>query len=149
MPILNRVARAAVKPLPRIIPTKAHAKLDYFIAGSLFASAGWLWSRNRRAALAALMCGGAELGLNLLTDYPGGPSGPISFSAHREIEKGLAAMSAAMPQLFGFNNQSERKLFSAHAVLTTIISQLTQAPDACPYDARRYRSEPVARGPAA
>ena len=141
MPILNRVARAAVKPLPRIIRPETHAKLDYFIAGSLFAGAGWLWNRNRRAALAALMCGSAELGLSLLTDYPGGPSGPISFGAHRKIEKGLAAVSATIPQLFGFNNDSERKLFTAHAVLTTIIGELTQPSDAQRYNARRYRGE--------
>jgi hypothetical protein len=149
MPMLNRVARAAVKPLPRMIRPKTHAKLDYFIAGTLFAGAGWLWNRNRRAALAALMCGGAELGLSLLTDYPGGPSGPISFRAHRELEKGLAAMSASMPQLLGFRNDGERKLFSAHAVLTTIISELTEDPDVRQYDARRDRRAHAEGWPAA
>ena len=75
MPILNNVAKAVAKPLPRIISPKAHAVVDYMTVGSFFMAGAMFWSRSKRAALSALFCGGAELAVSLLTDYPGGVKG--------------------------------------------------------------------------
>jgi hypothetical protein len=72
MPILNSLVRMAMKPLPHMISPRAHAIFDYVAAGSMFASAAWLWPRNKRASVAPLICAGTELGVGMLTDYPGG-----------------------------------------------------------------------------
>ena len=124
MPILNKVAQIAVKPFQGTISPKSHAALDYVIIGSLLASAGWFWSRNKRAALAALICGGAQLGLNLLTEYGEGRK-PIGFRTHREIERGLGAMTATMPEFLGFKDSREKTLFQIQGVITTVLAELT------------------------
>jgi hypothetical protein len=62
MPILNSVAKAAMKPVPRTLSPKAHSIADYVMVGSFFATGGWFWRRSKRAALASLICGGATRG---------------------------------------------------------------------------------------
>src|SRR5437660_1888113 len=119
MPILNSLAKVVAKPIPRMISPKAHAIVDYITVGSFLMSAGWFWSRNKRAALAALICGGAELAINLLTDYPGGVKKVISFRTHCEIDLGLAAMAATMPEFLAFNDDDEKKFFLAQGALIT------------------------------
>ena len=59
MPILNSLAKVVAKPLPRMVSPEAHAVVDYITIGSFLMSAGYFWQRNKRAALAALICGGA------------------------------------------------------------------------------------------
>src|SRR5438067_1132928 len=61
MPILNSLAKVVAKPIPRTVSPKAHAIVDYITVGSFLMSAGFFWQRSKRAALAALICGGAEL----------------------------------------------------------------------------------------
>jgi hypothetical protein len=129
MPILNTVAKVAIKPVPPVLSPKAHSIADYMIVGSFFACAGWFWPRSKRAALAALICGAAELAVNLLTDYPGGIRKLISFRGHRDIDLGLAAMTATMPEFLAFKDDSERKFFLAQGALITGISELTQFPE--------------------
>src|SRR5579864_7025576 len=102
MPTLNSIARVAAKPLPRIVSPKAQSILDYVTVGTFFASTGWFWRHNKRAAVAALLCGGAKLAVSLLTDYPGGARRIIDFHTRREIDLGLAAMVATMPEFLAF-----------------------------------------------
>ena len=85
-----------MKPIPRMLSPKAHSILDFVMAGSFLASVGWFWPRSKRAAIAALICGTAELAVSLLTDYPGGIKKVITFRAHRDIDIGLAAMTAEL-----------------------------------------------------
>src|ERR1700688_1867328 len=92
MPVLNSLARMVAKPIPRMITPKAHAMIDYASVGLFLGTAAWFWRRNRRAAVASLVCGGAELAIMLLTNYPGGVTKLISFSTHREMDYGLAAV---------------------------------------------------------
>jgi len=129
MPMLNKIARIATKPFPKTISPRAHAMMDYITVGFFLASAGWFWGRNKRAALAALICGGADLAVNLLTDYPGGVQRVISYPAHREIDLGLAAMTAAMPEFMAFQHESEKKFFLAQGALITATVELTQFPN--------------------
>ena len=129
MPMLNTITKVAAKPLPRMISPKAHAILDYVIAGTFFATAGWFWRHNKRAAVASLLCGGAKLGVSLLTDYPGGVRKVIHFPARREIDLGIAAMVATMPEFLAFKDEPEKKFFVTQGALITAASQLTHFPE--------------------
>jgi len=91
-------------------------------------AAAWFWRRNRRAARASLMCGSAELALMLLTDYPGGALDLISFRTHRELDYGLAALAAAIPEALAFAGDDETKLFRVQGALITLLGELTQDP---------------------
>ena len=126
MPILNSVAKAVSKPLPRIISPKAHAVADYMTVGSFFMAGAMFWSRSKRAALSALFCGGAELAVSLLTDYPGGVKRVISFPMHGKIDMGFAAMAATMPEFMAFEDEPETTFFRAQGVSITAVTSLTQ-----------------------
>lgn len=143
MPILNSLARVVMKPMPRMLSPGAHAIFDYVAAGVMFASAAWLWPRNKRAAVAALICGGTELGVSMLTDYPGGVRRVIHFGARREIDLGLAAMMATMPEFLTFSDEAEKKVFLAQGVALTVLSELTRFPEE-PEKIERGRTRPRA-----
>jgi hypothetical protein len=129
MPTLNSIVKVAAKPLPRMISPRGQAVVDYVTAGSFFASAGWFWRHNKRAAIAALLCGGAKLAVALLTDYPGGMRRVIHFHARRQIDLGMAAMVATMPEFLAFKDEPEKKFFTTQGALITVASELTQFPD--------------------
>jgi len=126
MPILNRAAKLIAKPVPRMMKPKTHAVLDYISVGAFLTSALWFWKRNKRAAVAGLICGGAELVVDLLTDYPGGVKPVISYRKHLEIDLGLAAVAATMPEFLFFNNDPEKKFFLTQGAITTLASELSQ-----------------------
>jgi len=136
MPILNSLTKIAAKPIPRIISPKAHAACDYTSVGLFLGAAAFFWRRNKRAAIASLLCGGAELALMLLTDYPGGLKNSLSFSAHREMDYGLAAMVATMPESLAFQGDDETKFFRAHGALITLVGELTKPAPAAHEDER-------------
>src|SRR5207237_9899633 len=124
MPILNSAVQIAAKPFPRAIYPKAHAIIDYGTVGSCSMTAAWFWRRSKRAALAALISGGAELAVSLLTNYPGGVKKAINFRTHRDIDFGLGAMTATMPEFLAFKDENERKFFLAQGVMITAVRQL-------------------------
>lgn len=128
MPTLNSLAKLVAKPIPRMVKPKAHAVIDFASVGLFLGSAAWFWRRNRSAARASLMCGGAELALVLLTDYPGGVTDLISFRTHRELDYGLAALAAAIPEALAFAGDDETKLFRLQGALITLLGELTQNP---------------------
>ncbi|MCU1272036.1 MAG: hypothetical protein JWN74_3330 [Acidobacteriaceae bacterium] len=126
MAILNTAARLVLKPVPRFISPKGHAIIDYMTIGSFFMSAAWFWSRSKRAALAAAICGGAELAISLITDYPGGMKKAIAFRIHGDIDLGLATMTAAMPEFLAFEDDHEKKFFLAQGAMITAVRELTK-----------------------
>jgi hypothetical protein len=128
MAMLNRVVKMATKPLPRMISPRGHAVLDYLIVGAFFATAGVFWKRNKRAAVSSLLCGSAQLGVTLLTDYPGGVRPAIPFSTRRKLDLGMAAITAAMPEFLNFEREPERKFFTAQGVVMTVANELTRFP---------------------
>jgi hypothetical protein len=128
MPIANSLAKIAVAPLPRVISPKAHAVVDYITIGCFLVGAGWFWSRNKRAAVASLVCGGAELAVALLTDYPGGVKKVISYRTHGDIDMGLGAMTATMPEFLAFDDEAERKFFLVQGVVMTVAGKLSKYP---------------------
>jgi hypothetical protein len=129
MPVLNSVVKVVAKPLPRMISPQAHAIMDYVMVGSFFAGAAFFWRRNKRAALASLLCGGARLAVSLLTDYPGGVRKVIRFHTRREIDLGLAAMTATMPEFLAFKDAPQKNFFVVQGVITTAANELTQFPE--------------------
>jgi hypothetical protein len=139
MPTLNSLAKMVAKPIPRMVKPKAHAVIDYASVGLFLGGAAWFRRRNRRAATASLLCGGAELALMLLTDYPAGVKKLISFQTHREMDYGLAAMSAAIPEVLAFAGDDETKFFRVQGALITLLGELTQSP-ALPAPAKRVRA---------
>ena len=128
MALFNNVVKMAVKPLPDMISPKGHAVIDYMIAGAFFATAGLFWRQNKRAAVGSLLCGAAQVGVNMLTDYPGGVRRAIRFSTRRKLDLGLAAMTAAMPEFLNFEHEPERKFFTTQGVLITAANELTRFP---------------------
>jgi hypothetical protein len=151
MAMLNTVAKAITKPMPRMISPKSHAMLDYLTAGVFLASAGFFWRRNKRAAIASLVSGTAVAAVSALTEYPGGVNGVFGLEKHRNIEVGLAAMVATMPEFFSFGDEPERNFFRIQGVLMTCISELTDLnqvqqphPEAATQEAvRKENQQPV------
>jgi len=141
MAILNRLVQVAVKPFPRVISAKGHAIIDYVNLGIFLLGACAFWRRNKRASIAALIAGGAALATDLVTDYPGGRLGVIGFSLHRDIDFGLAAMTAAMPDFFVFRDDHERKFFLAEGALISAVAELTQIPQPLEVRGRRERGK--------
>lgn len=127
MPFLNSLTKIATKPIPRMISPRAHARLDYASVGLFLGAAALFWRRNKRAALGSAICGGAQLAVTLLTDYPGGVKKTISFASHREIDYGLAAMVATMPESLAFKGDDQTKFFRVQGALITLLGELTQA----------------------
>ena len=125
MAMLNTVAKAITKPMPRMISPKSHSMLDYVTAGVFIAGAGFFWKRNKRAAIASLVSGTAVAAVSALTEYPGGVNGVFGLEKHRNIEVGLAAMIAAMPEFFSFGDEPEKKFFRIQGVLMTCLTELT------------------------
>ena len=109
-----------------MVTPKAHALIDYASVGLFLGSTAWFWRRDRRAAMASLVCGGAELAIVLLTDYPGGVKKVISFRTHRELDYGLAALVAAMPESLAFDDDDGKKFFRMQGALITLLGELTQ-----------------------
>jgi hypothetical protein len=138
MPLLNTAARMLAKPVPRIVSAEAHAILDYIMVGSSFMSALWFWRKSKRAAVAALISGGAELAVSLLTDYPGGVMRIISFRKHREIDFGLGAMTATLPEFLAFQDEPEKKFFLAQGAMISLLSELTTVPSRSVSPEKRY-----------
>lgn len=138
MPILNTVSQIAVKPFPKGISPKAHAFVDYIIAGSLLMTAALFWKRNKRAAIAALIGGGAELAVSLVTNYPGGARKHINFRTHRDIDFGLAAMVATLPEFLAFKGERERRFFLAQGAIMSALTELTESPEKESRAERKY-----------
>ena len=128
MAMFNNLMKMAMKPMPDVITPRGHAVVDYMIAGAFLATAGLFWRQNKRAAMASLLCGSAQLGVSLLTDYPGGVTPAIRFSTRRKLDLGLAAMSAAMPEFLNFQDEPQRRFFTTQGVLITMANELTRFP---------------------
>jgi hypothetical protein len=124
MTVLPGMADAVTRRLPKMVSPRGHAIADYITIG-VFAVAGSLfWRSNKKAAMGAFLCGGAELALSLLTDYPGGVAGIIPFPAHGKMDVGLAAVTATMPELLNF--REGRGFFLAQAGAITASANMTR-----------------------
>jgi hypothetical protein len=111
--------------MPKIINPRAHAVIDYVVAGAFFVAAGLCWRRSKRAAIGSLICGGVTAINNAFTDYPGGIYKVMSFRTHGKLDAGLAALTATVPRLMGFGEDSEAKFFNMQSMAETAIIAMT------------------------
>lgn len=125
MPLLDKAAKGVADRLPSVISPKTHAIIDYATAAVFLAASGLLWRKNRPAALAGLICGGSELLISLLTDYPGGVAKSISFPQHGRIDAGLAGMAGTIPAFLGFAETPQARFFRMQAVTKALAAGLT------------------------
>ena len=125
MPILQKGVALAAGRMPKVIKPQAHAVIDYLVAGSFFITAGIYWRRNKRAAVSSLICGGVTTVNSVLTDYPGGIWKAMSFRTHGKLDAGLAGLTATMPRLMGFDEDSESKFFTMQSMLETAVTAMT------------------------
>ncbi|GAC1438514.1 MAG: hypothetical protein NVS1B11_24040 [Terriglobales bacterium] len=125
MAISTSVADALTKRLPKVMSPKGHAIADYLTIASFFVAGALFWRANKRAAVASFICGGAELAVNLVTDYPGGVRPVIRFPLHGKMDLGMAAMTATIPELMGFARERQRGFFLTQAGIITATTNLT------------------------
>jgi len=125
MALMHRGVALAAGRMPKIRSSRVHAALDYAVAGTFLLAGAIFWKRSRRAALGALLCGGATGAVSLLTDYAGERRKPISYSLHGQIDTGLVAMTAAIPRLLNIEDDREAKFFSRQALAKTAITAMT------------------------
>ena len=126
MPFVNSVAGALSRRMSKNISPKGHAIADYIGVAAFFISGALFWRRNQRAAMSAFICGGAELALNLLTDYPGGVKPALSLPTHAKLDLGLAAVTAGMPEFMDFEDEREKGFFLVQSGAMTVLTNLTE-----------------------
>ena len=125
MPLLAKSIQFVGKALPKVLSPKAHAIADYSTAALFLAGSALFWRRSKRAAIASLMCGAAEVAVAALTDYPGGLTPAISFPLHKKIDFGLASMAATMPAFLAFGNERETAFFQSQSAIIALVTTLT------------------------
>lgn len=125
MPISTKLTELATKPLPKMISPRVHAIIDWSTAGAFITAAALLWKKNKRAALASMICGDLIGGLIFLTDCPGGVWKKVSFETHGKIDGGVSALVASMPNLMGFSDERESKLFQSMGIGLAAVRSLT------------------------
>ncbi len=125
MSVAEKAVSTLVSRAPKVMGPHTHALADYALATMCLVGGVVMARRNKRAALGALLCGGATLLNSLLTDYPGGRWREISFHTHGRIDATLAGISAGIPQAFGFEEQRELRFFESYAMASTLVAAIT------------------------
>jgi hypothetical protein len=145
MPLLQKSIRVLGKALPKLISPKTHAAVDYSTIVLFLAGSALFWRTNKRAAIASLLCGVAEAGVTILTDYSGDRERAISLPLHRNIDFGLSTMTATMPEFLAFAGEKERAFFVAQSVLIAGVTAITDF-EVVPTSAERARPSLRAQG---
>ena len=126
MPISTKLTELATKPLPKFITPGMHAAIDWSTAGAFITAGALLWRKNKRAAWGSFVCGNLIGSLIFLTDCPGGVWKKISFETHGKVDPGVAALVASLPNLLGFSDESESRLFQGMGIGLAAVRSLTQ-----------------------
>jgi hypothetical protein len=127
MPLLHKGVQMLSNKAPKIISPKTHAIIDYaVVAGGFFLIGGLAWRRHKRAAISSIILGAAEVGVAMITDFPGGVAPLISFPTHLKLDAGLSAVTATMPNLMGFTDQWPSTFFRVHGAAMAAVGGMTQ-----------------------
>ncbi len=119
-------ARALSNRLPKVISPKTHAIIDYATAGAFFLMTGLMWKRHKRAAISALACGINQTTNAMLTDYPGGVAGVISFPTHLRMDAGFAGVVTSLPNLLGFTREWPSIYFRSQGMAIAASAGMTE-----------------------
>ena len=126
MPFLIKAADLATRNFPKILTPQAHKKADYILMIG-FGLAGLVyWKRDRRAAIASILCGGSMLALTLTTHYNVPVGDQMSFSEHKRAELGMAALCSLLPGVLQTGKMA-RTHFLAQAAALIAVSNMTRA----------------------
>jgi len=125
MPISNKLTELATRPLPKVISPGVHAAIDWGTAAAFVTAGALLWGKNRRASLASYLCADLIGALIFFTDCPGGVWKKISFETHGKVDPGVSALVASLPNLLGFSDEQEAKLFQAMGMGLVAVRSLT------------------------
>jgi len=125
MAILETGVRTVTRRMPKVISPRVHGFIDYAVAGGFFLGALLFWKNHKRAAVASLCCGAAELGTLLMTDFPAGITDTISFQTHGKIEAGLAATTGMLPTILMFRSDPQAWFFRSQAIGMTGVAGMT------------------------
>jgi hypothetical protein len=129
MGLMETGIKVAARRMPKKISPRTHSILDYAIAGSFFVTAGLLWRSHRRAAVAAVACGVAEVATAAITDYPGGVRPMITFATHEKVDGALASVAGVIPLVLRFSDDREANIFRAYGVAIAALTGLTDFED--------------------
>lgn len=111
--------------MPRLINPLAHGVLDYGLALT-FLLAPALFRLEPEAARLSYVIGFVYFGASLVTQYPLGAIGLLSFPSHGVLEALMAAGWIAMPWLFGFaESAAARNFFVATGIVLLGVAALT------------------------
>jgi hypothetical protein len=125
MALMQKGVQMLAERMPKVISPKTHAIIDYATAGSFLVAGALLWKRNKRAALASMLCGAMEAGTAAMTDYPGGVKPVISFQTHGRIDAGFAGFVATLPSVMMFGDEPEAMFFRGQGVALAAVTGMT------------------------
>ena len=125
MPIMQNAIKVMTNRMPKVVSPKTHAIIDYATAAAFIGMGIFLWRRNKRAAMASLICGGAEAATSLVTDYPGGVWKLMNFRVHGGVDVGMATLVASMPEIMKFEDENSARFFSMQAMNIAAVTGLT------------------------
>jgi hypothetical protein len=92
----------------RVIPTQAHAVLDYVTGGALVAAPRLLGLGGSAAGRVLRLAGGGATAYSVLTDYELGLIKVLPMRTHLALDAASGALVAASPWLFGFAREGTR-----------------------------------------
>lgn len=126
MPLMEKGVHSIADRMPKVISPKIHAVIDYSVALSFIAVGAAAWRRRQKiAAISSFIVAGAELGLSMITDYPGGVARLISFPTHGQIDAGMAGMVGSLPNMMGFSGEQPSRFFRMQALSIAAVTGLT------------------------
>lgn len=130
MAFSSTTLRQLEKRLPKIISPTTHGIVDYCHAAFFATVAIVCWKKNRRAAYAAAGTSAFVLTEALFTDYKPGVKRVIPFSVHGQLDGGFAALSPAIPWIFGFSGTKAARIFQLNSLVEGTAVGLTNWSDA-------------------
>lgn len=141
MPLLESGVRALSNRMPKVISPQTHAIIDFAFAGSFILAGALTWKGQRKkSAISSWIVAGTELGLSLVTDYPGGVVPLISFSTHGKIDAGISGLIGSMPSLMEFSHEWPSWFFRAQGMSLAVVTGMTDFTGVRGSRYRRYRA---------
>src|SRR3954469_10968709 len=116
--------------MPRVISSKTHSVIDYIHAGTNFVAGAIFRKSNTRASNAAFALGAGVLANALMTDYELGVFRLYNFKVHGILDYGVAATSAALPEMLRLPRTSApAQYFYGQGAGETLIAGVTDYDD--------------------